>query len=154
MIIINDKCIALIKEFESFRSHAYHGELDPPKLFTIGYGTTIYPNGMKVTLEDKPITEEQATEYLLHHIKEEVCRPIDNYLRDDLSGNQFGALLSFVYNCGASSFRSSTLLKRVNVNPIDVSIRDSFMMWVKAEGVDSPGLKRRRVAEADLYFTP
>ncbi len=154
MIIINDKCIALIKEFESFRSHAYHGEADPPKLFTIGYGTTFYPDGKYVQLTDEPITEEKATEYLHWYIKEKIVKSIDNYLRDDLSPNQFAALTSFTYNCGAGAFRSSTLLRRVNANPIDVSICDAFMMWIKAEGVDSLGLKRRRAAEADLYFTP
>ncbi len=155
MIIINDKCIALIKEFESFRSHAYHGELDPPKLFTIGYGTTFYPDGKYVQLTDEPITEEKATELLHWYIQERIVKPIDNFLRDDLSANQFAALVSFTYNCGAGALKYSTLLRCVNTNHIDVSIRDAFMMWVKGEGgVEVPGLVRRRRAEADLYFTP
>jgi|SRR6185369_1035803 len=154
MIIINDKCISLIKEFESFRSHAYHGEADPPKLFTIGYGTTIYPNGAKVQLTDIPITEEFATSILVSEVQKK-AKAIDNFLRDDLSPNQFGAILSFTYNCGEGALRSSTLLRRVNENPIQVSIRDAFMMWVKGEGgQEIPGLVRRRRAEADLYFTP
>lgn len=154
MITINEKCIELIKEFEAFRSHAYHGEADPPKLFTIGYGTTIYPNGIKVQLSDRPISEEEASSFLIDEIKKK-ADIIDNFLRDDLKPNQFGALISFAYNCGEEALRSSTLLKRVNANPIDTFIRDAFMMWVKGDGGHTiPGLVRRRAAEADLYFTP
>lgn len=154
MITINDKCIALIKEFESFRANPYHGESDPPKLFTIGYGTTFYPNGVWVQLTDPPITEEKATSLLIWQVHKK-ARIIDNFLRDDLSPNQFAALISFAYNCGEGALRSSTLLKRVNANPIDTSIRDAFMMWVKGDnGHEIPGLVRRRRAEADLYFTP
>lgn len=154
MMTINDKCIALIKEFESFRSNPYHGEADPPKVFTIGYGTTFYPNGTWVQLTDPPITEDTATKLLNWQVQKK-ARIIDNFLRDDLSPNQFGALISFAYNCGEGALRSSTLLKRVNANPIDTSIRDAFMMWVKDEhGNIIEGLVRRRKSEADLYFTP
>src|SRR6185436_998415 len=123
-------------------------------LFTIGYGTTFYPDGKHVQLTDKPISEIEASQ-LLHWQVEQKAKAIDNFLRDDLSPNQFGAILSFTYNCGEGALRSSTLLKRVNENPIQVSIRDAFMMWVKGEGgQEIPGLVRRRRAEADLYFTP
>ena len=74
-----------------------------------------------------------------------------------LTQNQFDALVSFVYNEGEGNFKQSTLLKRVNENPSNPEIRDAFMMWTKVtvngQKVDSAGLKNRRTAEADLYFT-
>jgi len=153
MVIINQACIDLIKSFEGLEFKPYHGEHDPPKLFTIGFGTTKYPNGKWVSLDDPAITEEQATSFLLHDVKRK-ADAIDPFLRDDLSENKFGALLSFAYNLGEGALRSSTLLRRVNANPIDTSIRDAFMMWVKDENQNIvPGLVRRRAAEADLYFT-
>jgi len=157
MIKINQACIDLIKSFEGLVFKPYHGEHDPPKIFTIGYGTIKYPpnylNGKNVSLDDPAITQDQAEQFLTFYVKQK-ANAIDSFLRDDLSENQFAALISFAYNCGEGALRSSTLLKRINENPIQTSIRDAFMMWVKDEqGNSVPGLVRRRAAEADLYFT-
>jgi lysozyme len=51
------------------------------------------------------------------------------------------------------NFRKSTLLKKVNLNPADETIRGEFGKWTKAAGKVLPGLVKRRKAEADLYFT-
>ena len=50
---------ALIREFEGFVASAY---LCPANVWTIGIGTTVYPNGTKVKKGDK-CTQEQAHEY-------------------------------------------------------------------------------------------
>ncbi len=71
-----------------------------------------------------------------------------------LTTNQWSALVSFVYNIGVSAFQRSTLLKKVNANPSDPTIRDEFMKWNKANGAVLPGLTNRRRDEANLYFKP
>lgn len=157
MIRITQKCIDFIKGFEAFRDHAYHGEADSPNVFTIGYGTIKYPpfylNGKAVALSDPPVTEEQATEFLSHWIRN-ACDLVDPFLRDDLSDNQFAAIVSFVYNLGPYALLQSTLLRKVNAKPQDVAIRDEFKRWVHGQGgVVVPGLVRRRSEEADMYFT-
>lgn len=157
MIRISDRCIAFIKGFEEFRSNAYHGKADAPNVFTIGYGTIKYPpyymNGKAVALDDPAITEEQATGFLEHWIRG-ACELVDPFLRDDLSDNQFAAIVSFVYNLGPYALLQSTLLRKVNANPIDVAIRDEFKRWVHGQGgAVVPGLVRRRNEEADMYFT-
>jgi lysozyme len=53
---------------------------------------------------------------------------------------------------GNGNLKSSTLLKKVNINPNDPTIKDEFMKWVKAGGKTLPGLVRRRTAESQLYF--
>jgi lysozyme len=63
-------------------------------------------------------------------------------------------LVSFAYNAGVGNLQKSTLLKKVNANPADPSIRDEFMKWDKANSKVLAGLTRRRQAEADLYFKP
>jgi len=158
LIRITDICTNLIKEFEGFRANPYHGEKDPPRVFTIGYGTIKYPpnylGGKNVALSDPPITEEQAENFLKYYVNQKALA-IDPFLRDDLSDNQFASLISFAYNEGDNALRTSTLLRRVEANKQDVSIRDAFMMWVKDDhGNEVAGLKRRRTIEADLYFTP
>lgn len=157
MITVNDKCIALIKEFEGLMLKAYHGAADKPGIFTIGYGTIRYPpsylGGKKVELSDPPITEVQAVAFLRHEVEKKAAF-IDDLLRDDLTGNQFAALISFAYNLGEGALKQSTLRAKVNKNPRDATIRDEFGRWTRANGVIVKGLVRRRAAEADLYFTP
>ncbi len=158
MIRVTQKCIDFIKGFEAFRAKPYHGEADAPNIFTIGYGTIKYPpfylNGKAVELTDTPITEEQATSFLEYEINHK-CYYIDPFLRDDLSDNQFAALISFAYNVGEGlqGLRGSTLLRKVNANKMDNTIRDEFRRWVHADGKEVPGLVRRRNEEADMYFT-
>jgi len=60
---------------------------------------------------------------------------------------------SFAFNVGVGNLKKSTLLKKVNANPADESIRAEFMKWNKAGGKVLNGLTKRRAEEADLYFT-
>ena len=144
----SSKGIELIKSFEGFFSKPY---LCPANVVTIGYGTTRYPNGKKVTLNDSPITEAVAIEYLKDSlIKFE--RDVDAFCRDDINQNQFDAIVSFCYNVGSSALKSSTLLKKLNVNPNDPNLVQEFAKLNKGGGRVLKGLVRRRKAEADLYF--
>jgi lysozyme len=143
------KGIELIKAFEGFRSKPYKC---PAGIPTIGYGATFYPGGKKVTMADVSITEEQGTE-LLQSMLVNFEKYVDSYCRDDINQNQFDALVSFAYNLGPANLKSSTLLKKVNANPEDETIRAEFMKWVKAGGKTLQGLVKRRTAEANLYFT-
>lgn len=140
--------IALIKQFEGFVGKPY---LCPANVPTIGYGATFYPGGKKVTMQDPPITESVGHDLLINMLGR-FEKAVDSSCRDDLTQNQFDALVSFTYNLGEGNLKSSTLLKKVNANPNDPTIRDEFMKWVKAGGKVLPGLVKRREAEANLYF--
>jgi lysozyme len=140
--------IDMIKAFEGFRGTPYKC---PAGIPTIGYGATFYPGGKKVTMADATITEARGTE-LLQSMLVSFEQYVDSYCRDDINQNQFDALVSFAYNLGPGNLKSSTLLKKVNANPEDESIRLEFMKWVKAGGKTLKGLVRRREAEANLYF--
>ena len=138
----------LIKEFEGFRSKPY---LCPARVATIGYGTTVYPNGRRVTTLDPPITEQKAGEYLKNDVATFEAS-VEKLVTPTLTQNQFDALVSFAYNLGASNLKSSTLLKKVNANPCDPSIRLEFVKWNRAGGKALAGLTKRRTAESNLYF--
>mgnify|MGYP001202643237 FL=1 len=160
--------IDLIKSFEGFRAKPY---LCPAKVPTIGYGATYYSDGKKVTMNDKPISELDAVKLLMEMLVT-YERSVDSFCIDDINQNQFDALVSFAYNAGVGNLKSSTLLKKVNANFNDPSIRLEFMKWVNGgdgtkNGVDDDGdgltdeagerqrlkgLVKRRTAEADLYF--
>lgn len=141
--------IDLIKSFEGFYAKPY---MCPASVPTIGYGTTRYPNGNKVTLKDISITEQQGVEYLMHDLKT-FEKYVDSYCRDDVNQNQFDALVSFCYNLGPNNLKSSTLLKKVNLNPSDPSILNEFLKWNKGGGKVLKGLTKRRQSESNLYFS-
>lgn len=145
---VSKDCVELVKSFEGFFSNPY---LCPAKVSTIGYGTILYPNGKKVTLQDNPCTVGQATDWMQFELNQK-AKEVDAMTTDAVTQHQFDALVSFAYNCGSNALKNSTLLKRVNANANDATIRDAFMMWVKADGAILQGLVRRRKAEADLYF--
>ena len=142
--------IDLIKEFEGFRSKPY---LDAVGVPTIGYGATHYGNGVKVKMSDKPITEAEASALLQDMLKQYEKAVLDN-VTSKINQNQFDALVSFTYNLGVANFKKSTLLKKVNANPMDLTISHEFLRWNRAGGKVLAGLTRRRKAEAELYFRP
>jgi lysozyme len=138
----------LIKSFEGCKLTSYQCSAGH---WTVGYGNTFYENGDKVKPGDK-ITQERA-ESLFTLISDSFADKVVPLIKSKINENQFGALVSFAYNAGVGNLQKSTLLKKVNANPNDPSIRDQFMLWNKAGGKVLAGLTRRRKAEADLYFS-
>ena len=136
----------LIARFEGLRLKAYKC---PAGIWTIAFGSTTF-NGKRVT-EGLVITKEQAYEQLerdLAVFENGVGRLVSKPINQD----QFDALVSFSFNVGLGSLIRSSVLKKVNANPNDPTIRDSFAMWNKAGGKVLAGLTKRRKAEADWYF--
>ncbi|GEO08787.1 lysozyme [Segetibacter aerophilus] len=128
-----------------------HPYLDSVKIPTIGIGCTYYPGGRKVTMRDPPITKEQAYA-LFKNVLATYEKPVWSVTRDDITQNNFNALVSLTYNIGVAGFKGSTLLKRVNKSPQDAfGIKEAFLMWKNAGG--KPVLLSRRKREAELYFT-
>ncbi len=138
---ISEDGIDLIKRNEGLRLKAYRC---PGGIWTIGYGHT---SGV---MDGDVITKEQAEELLKKDIKEIEYKL--NSLNLNLTQNQFDALVSFIFNVGWSNFKSSTLLKKIRINPDDPSIRYEFSRWVFANGKKLNGLIKRRNEEANLYF--
>lgn len=136
----------LIKQFEGCNLKAYKC---PAGLDTIGYGNTWYPDGAKVKPGDV-ITQERANE-LLDIIVEDFAKKVKSLIKQNLTDNNFSALVSFAYNTGVGNLKNSTLLKKVNVNPTDPTIKAEFKKWVRANDRVMQGLVKRREAEAKLY---
>ncbi|USR72469.1 lysozyme [Acinetobacter junii] len=138
--------IDLISSFEGIRLNAYD---DGVGVWTIGIGTTVYPNGVKVKKGDK-CTLEQAKSYFAHDLKRFEAS-VNNLVKVPLSQNQFDALVSLTYNIGSGNFASSTLLKKLNAKDYQ-GAADQFPRWNKAKGKVLNGLVRRREAERALFL--
>lgn len=141
---ISKNGIDLIKGFELFVPTAYRcpaGEL------TIGYGHT-----GKDVKEGMVITKVQAEELLKKDL-EEAENAVNRLVRASINKHQFDALVSFTFNVGEGNFKKSTLLRKVNRNPNERSIREEFARWTFAGGKSLPGLVKRRLSECELYFS-
>jgi lysozyme len=149
---LSDKGAAFIAGFEGFVPHPYVDPGSGGEPITIGYGTTIYPDGRKVTMQDQPVTKVQAMGYLKYHVDSLISGWLTANL-PNLSQHQFDAIASFIYNLGLGNFKTSTLLKDIKKQAECSVITKDLSMWTKAAGKVLPGLVRRRVAEGVLYCT-
>ena len=146
-MIVSKNGLDIIKEFESFKSKPY---LCPSQKATIGYGSTYYPDGKKVTLQDKEITEQKAFEILEYIANKDFGSNINKVVKVPLNQNQFDALVSFAYNIGNGNFNSSTLLRWLNQgNYKEASMQ--LLRWNKSKGIVLNGLTKRRKAEKALF---
>ena len=136
----------LIASFEGTRTRAYD---DGVGVWTIGIGTTVYPNGTKVKKGDS-CTLDQAKSYFAHDLKR-FETTVNNLVKVPLSQNQFDALVSLVYNIGSGNFASSTLLKKLNAKDY-AGAAEQFPRWNKGGGKVMKGLVRRRDAERALFL--
>lgn len=143
----SDKGIEFIKEFEGFESNPY---LDAVNVPTIGYGSTRYPDGTRVKMTDKPISEAEAVKLLADTLVEYETSVL-HLVEVDLEQHEFDALVSFAYNLGASNLERSTLLKKLNQEDFK-GAADEFLKWTRAGGIILPGLVRRREAEKEMFL--
>jgi lysozyme len=148
-MILDNKGYLFITKHEGLSLKPY---LCPAKIPTIGYGNTYYPDGKRVTLLDKDITKQQAFD-MFKEVANRFGKRVDELVTSNINQNQFNALVSFAYNVGTGNFSSSTLLKKVNKNPNDLTLKAEFLRWNKAGGKVLNGLTNRRNEEADLYFS-
>jgi len=157
MNFIPEAAIELIKNFEGFRAEAYPDPITGWQLPTIGYGTTIYPDGYHVK-PSEIISEARACECLADHIAK-VYAPaltkIPTWVK--MNSNQQSALYSFAYNLGAGFYQGANFTSITAV--CDSPDRWNDSVWIdeqfgKYTNHGLEGLVRRRTAEATLFCTP
>lgn len=131
--------INLIKQFEGVRLTAYKC---PAGVYTIGYGHT---RGVKRGMK---ITEEEASAYLTADLlnSEKAVERYDSAYH--WNQNEFDALVSFTFNCGAANLRS--LLRNGKRNRSQIA--ETLPLYRKAGGKVLKGLERRRAAEKALFL--
>lgn len=143
----SEKGIKFIGEEEGCVLHPY---LDSVKRATIGYGSTYWENGQPVRMTDKPITKARAI-LLFHTTLKRYEAQVNKSITKVITQNQFDALVSLCYNIGTNGFAGATVVKKVNVNPLDPAIKYWIEAWRNAGG--EPILYGRRKRETALYFS-
>ena len=131
--------INLIKQFEGVRLTAYKC---PAGVYTIGYGHT---RGVKRGMK---ITDEEASVYLTADLlnSEKAVERYDSVYH--WNQNEFDALVSFTFNCGATNLRA--LLRNGRRNRSQIA--ETLPLYRKAGGKVLKGLERRRAAEKALFL--
>jgi lysozyme len=126
--------------------------------WTIGWGHT-----GAGTVQGLSITQETA-QALMESDLEEFEKGVESLVKTKISDNQFGAMVSFAYNCGLANLEKSTLLKKVNAGDL-AGAADEFLKWANVKEKDAngvptgkliplKGLVIRRGAEKDLFLKP
>jgi len=137
----------LCRRFEGFKAKPY---LCPAGIPTIGYGSTYYADGKKVTLNDPSISQEAANALLMGELQHTylpgVLRNCPILATDERKCN---AIVDFCYNLGVGRLQTSTLKRKINAQDWD-GAKEQLMLWTKGGGKVLPGLLKRRQAECAL----
>ncbi|WP_094556963.1 C39 family peptidase [Synechococcus sp. 1G10] len=159
---VPQQAIALIKEFEGCHRlkpsdnlvHAYPDPLSGGDPFTIGWGTTVYPDGRKVQPSDS-ITKEDADKFFATTLQEKYWEPLSKKVPGwgEINDLMQSALCSFAYNLGVDFYGSG------GFNTISACLREkrwddvpsALMRYVNPGSNVEAGLRRRRDAEGDLW---
>jgi len=143
----------LISEYEGLKTTAYWDNTG--RVWTIGKGTTKYPNGSKVKQGDT-ITEEQATQFAQAYIDTKIIPTLSKTIPTwtEMSPNQQSAIISFAYNVGENFYNKpgfetiSAALSKVSTFG---KVPEALSLYNKSGGKKLNGLIKRRKAEAELW---
>ena len=143
----------LIEEFEGFRATPYKC---PAGVWTIGFGSTYYPDGALVWPTDRPVSREKASEYLKHHIDHAVVPVLEQTIPTWglMNGNQKAAIVSFAYNLGSHFYGGenfNTITKALSTKGNWGQVPNALMLYINPGSSFEAGLKRRRKAEGELW---
>lgn len=141
--------LPMIKQFEGLMLKPYLCSAGVP---TIGYGSTFYPGGIKVSLSDPAISKELADKLLINTV-ETIFLPAVLQLCPTLeTPEQAAAILSWTYNLGVGNLKNSTLRKRILNKEWDL-VPTELMKWNKAGGKELSGLTKRRKLESIVFIS-
>ena len=142
-----DIAASLCKQYEGFRSKPY---LCPAGVATIGYGSTYYSDGRKVTLQDPPMDEPAASALLMYELQH-------TYLPGTLrncpilatDNKRLNAVVDFCYNLGIGRLQTSTLKRKINAQDWE-GAKEELKKWNKGGGKVLAGLDKRRKSECNF----
>lgn len=124
--------------FEGKENKAY---IDPVGIVTVCYGNT----GKEAVL-GKSYTDEQCLDQMAEDLKQHDKQLMSVVKVPFKSDYQYAAMLSFVYNVGIGNFKSSTMLKKLNVKDYDGACQE-LTKWIYAKKKMLKGLVIRRSLE-------
>jgi len=123
-----------------------HPYLDSVGVPTIGRGTTIYPNGVRVTLRDPSITVAKADLYVRDHLVRRTLPAVLRLCPTLQTEAHFIAIGDWTYNLGEGKLKNSTLRQKILARDWN-AVPTEIAKWIYGGGKELGGLKRRRALE-------
>ena len=149
----SQEAVNLIEQFEGFRASPYPDPASGGLPISIGFGSTAYQDGRKITMQDSPITKAQATDLLLNHLNKIILPDLKKHITTDISQINLDALASLIYNIGSSGFDNSHILIDINQGIMDGDLKSRWLAWDRAAGKVNEGLLNRRIKEYNYFET-
>jgi GH24 family phage-related lysozyme (muramidase) len=145
--------LKIIKEFEGCHLTAYPDPLSGGEPWTIGYGTTRYQDGRKVSKGDKinAIEADMLLRQEVDRIAEKLRTSVPAW--GEMADHQKCALISFAYNLGSGFYGTpgfETISRELREK--DWAAVPAALLLYRNPGTNvEAGLKRRRIAEGALW---
>lgn len=95
---------------------------------TIGHGTTVYPNGVRVKMTDPAIDRKTAFQYLKLHMDKDAQRFNKTILNVPISQDEYDLYLDFTYQYGTANWSSSSMLRNLKAKKYKAAC-DSLLKW-------------------------
>ena len=145
--------LKLIRDFEGCHLEAYPDPLSGGDPWTIGYGTTRYSDGRRVSRGDKinAIEADMLLRQEVDRIAAKLRSTIPFWV--EMTDQQKCALISFAYNLG-SGFYGTKGFETITARLRDknwAGVPDALLLYRNPGSRVEAGLKRRRIAEGDLW---
>lgn len=149
----------LVNKFEGFRSKPYY---DQAGVATIGFGSTYYEDGKRVSITDPAISRERAQEIKRHAVSKDFAPAINMMFDDEIDSgkitqNMFDALVSLSYNIGINGIQGSSVYRHIKSGDF-AKAANSFLAWNKVRNPltkvleFNEGVYSRRKQEKDLFL--
>jgi GH24 family phage-related lysozyme (muramidase) len=145
--------LKLIKDFEGCHLDAYPDPLSGGAPWTIGYGTTRYSDGRAVSKGDRinAIEADMLLRQEVDRIAAKLRTTVPYWV--EMTDAQKCALISFAYNLGAGFYGTKgfeTISARLREKNW-AGVPDALLLYRNPGTNVEAGLKRRRIAEGDLW---
>ncbi len=141
----------LLANLEGFRAKAYRNSVKEP--WTVGYGFTTLASGAPVT-QDTTMTKQYADSFLTYQMQGRlgnILGCIVEKQHPNLTANMLTALVSLHHNIGPTQFRTSTVVRDINLGLYPEAAK-AFLLWHR--GNEENDLLPRREREMKLFLTP
>jgi GH24 family phage-related lysozyme (muramidase) len=145
--------LKLIQEFEGCHLDAYPDPLSGGEPWTIGWGTTRYDDGRPVRKGDRlnMVEADMLLRLEVDKIADKLRATVPYW--KEMSDQQKCALISFAYNLGSGFYGAKgfeTISKRLREKDW-AGVPDALLLYRNPGSNVEAGLKRRRIAEGDLW---
>jgi GH24 family phage-related lysozyme (muramidase) len=145
--------LKLIKDFEGCHLDAYPDPRSGGAPWTIGYGTTRYSDGRTVSKGDRinAVEADMLLRLEVDSIAAKLRTTVPFWI--EMADHQKCALISFAYNLGAGFYGAKgfeTITARLRDKDWP-GVPDALLLYRNPGTNVEAGLKRRRIAEGDLW---